>query len=131
MKAEFLTELDAGLKSGSDKIWILREPLVYNCSLLDTTITIPAKFESDLSSVPRVPIAYWLWGGRLHREGFLHDYLYRIDSSPIVSFSQANNVFLEAAKSRGKSWGVRYPMFWGVVLGGCFSYHKRRVEDKL
>ena len=28
-------------------------------------------------------------------------------------------------------WYISYGMYWGVVLGGCSSYHKKRVKDKL
>jgi hypothetical protein len=57
----------------------------------------------------------------------LHDYLYRIDSEPIVEFSTANRVFLEAMKSRDKPWWVRWPMYLGVCAGGLASYHKKLV----
>jgi hypothetical protein len=122
--------LDARLKD-DDKIWILDSPLVYQSALLDTVINIPMGFETDFASVPRVPIAYWLFGDRAHREAVLHDYLYRIDSVPVVTFGQANDVFLEAMKVRGKGLFVRYAMYWGVVIGGYFSYHKRKVGDSL
>jgi hypothetical protein len=130
MESKFLTELDARLKD-DDKIWILDSPLVYQSALLDTVINIPMGFETDFASVPRVPIAYWLFGDRAHREAVLHDYLYRIDSVPVVTFGQANDVFLEAMKVRGKGLFVRYAMYWGVVIGGYFSYHKRKVGDSL
>lgn len=132
--SKFLTELDCKLKG--DKIWVLTEPLIYQSDLLWAAyrtdyVFVPPGFETDLASVPRVPVAYWFWGGRAHREGVLHDYLYRKDSIPVVSLSTANEVFLEAMESRGKSWGVRYPMYWGVCVGGAPCYHKKMVADKL
>ena len=130
MKAQFLSELDIKL-TDNDCIWTLESPLVYYSELLDVKIEVPTGFETDFASVPRVPIAYMFYGGRCHREAVIHDYLYRTNSIPVVTFMQANDVFLEAMKVRGKSWGVRFPMYWGVCSGGYFSYHKRRVEDKL
>jgi len=127
--SQFITELDIRLKG--DNVWILEKPLLYYSSLLHSPIAVPEGFENDLASVPRLPFMFWFWGGRTHREAVIHDYLYRIDSNPVVSFSIANRVFLEAAKLRGKSWYVRWPMYWGVCLGGYWSYHKRLVEDKL
>lgn len=112
-----------------DKFSRLTGELVYESKLLDCIITIPVGFITDFSSVPRVPIAYLFWGGRSHREAVLHDYLYRVDSVPVVSLSMANDVFFEAMESRGKPLFVRYPMYWGVVLGGYFAYHKHRVMD--
>jgi len=132
MKSYFQTELDIGLKPKcGDGIWVLQKPLVYYSNLLKTQIAIPAGFETDLASVPRMPFVYLLWGGKAHREGVLHDYLYRCDSNPIISFTKANSVFLEAMKSRGKPLRVRWPMFLGVAVGGYFSYHKKLVGASL
>ena len=131
MDSGFTTNLHVLLKSGTDNVWIVDEPLKYYSELLGQLIVIPLWFETDFASVPRVPFAYAAWGDRAHREAVLHDYLYRIDSKPIVTYSQANNVFLEAMKATGKPWRIYYPMYWGVVLGGWTAYHKKRVKDKL
>ena len=139
MEPGFLTDLDARLKKGGDSVWVIASPLKYWSKLLNRMIVIPTwfetqntdEFETDLASVPRIPIFYEMWGNRAHREAVLHDYLYRIDSDPVVSYSLANSVFLEAMKSTGKPWRIRYPMFWGVVAGGWTAYHKKRVADKL
>ena len=145
MDSGFTTNLHVLLKSGTDNVWIVDEPLKYYSELLGQLIVIPPWFESkepdpadessffetDFASVPRIPFAYEAWGDRAHREAVLHDYLYRIDSKPIVTYSQANNVFLEAMKATGKPWRIYYPMYWGVVLGGWTAYHKKRVKDKL
>jgi len=128
----FLGELYVELKPGrDDEIWVLTKSLSYYSKVLHRWVQIPTGFETDLSSVPRIPFIYLLWGGRAHREGVLHDYLFRKDSDPVVSFMDANAVFLEAMKSRGKPWNVRYPMYWGVCGGGYWSYHKRLVGDSL
>ena len=127
--SEFKTDLC--LKNVDDTKWILDESLVYQSDLLHFTITVPKGFWTDLASVPRMPIAYWFWGGREHREAVIHDYLYRIDSIPVVSRSFANDIFLEAAKSRGKSKWICYPMWWGVCLFGEMDYHKKKVGDPI
>lgn len=127
--AQFLTELNARLKD-DDKIWVLDSPLIYQSDILGK-IEVPAGFETDFSSVPRVPIAYMLFGGKAHRESVIHDFCYRLDSFPVSTYSQANNVFLEAMKVRGKGFFVRHAMYYGVVAGGWTSFHKRKVADKL
>lgn len=129
--SEFLTDLSADLKHGSDRVWIIREPLIYRSKLLDTRIIIPAGFETDFASVPRVPIAYQLWGNRAHREATLHDYLYRKDAVPDVTCALANEIFFEAMGATGKPKYIQYPMWWGVVLGGWPYYKKRSVRDTL
>lgn len=128
--SKFLTELDARLIK-DDRVWVLDKPLVYYSDILQREVTMPEGFETDLASVPRVPLVYEFWGGRAHREGVLHDYLYRKNSIPTVDFYVANDIFLEAMKCRGKGIFVRYPMFWGVAFGGASSYHRKNVEDKL
>lgn len=127
--AEFITELDAKLKN-DDTIWVILSPLIYVSDILGK-ITVPLGFETDFASVPKVPFIFELFGNRAHREAVIHDYLYRINSVPISTYSQANNVFFEAMKVRGKGWFVRYGMYWGVVLGGWITFHQRKVEDQL
>lgn len=128
--SRFLTELDAELKPNSDNIWMLKAALIYESDLVGV-IVVPKYFETDFASVPRVPIAYMAFGDRAHREAILHDFLYCKDSEPLVTYSQANAVFYEAMKLRGKGWFTRHMMWLGVVLGGWTAFHKRRVMDKL
>lgn len=143
MTPGFLTTLDVALKDGTDGVWVVESPLKYWSALLDCMVVVPywfesqepcepdACFETDFASVPRVPFIYESWGNRAHREAVLHDYLYRVDSRPVVTFSQANRVFLEAMTSRGVSWWIRWPMYWAVCLCGWWSYHKLHVKSRL
>lgn len=125
--AKFTTPLQ--VEDITDTVWRVISPLIYESDLLKCTVTVPIGFQTDLASVPRLPIIYMLWGARSHHEAVLHDWAYRIDSG--VSFDDANNLFLEAMEVRGKSWFVRKFMYWGVCMGGFSSYHKKKVEDKL
>lgn len=94
-------------------------------------ITVPEGFQTDVASVPRIPIIYMLWGDRAHREAVLHDYLYCIDSDPVMTRCEADSTFKEAMISRGQPWRIYYPMWLGVRAGGWQFYHKRKVTDKL
>ena len=127
--AKFLTELNVRLKN-NDRIWIIDSRLVYESDLVGTVI-VPEGFQTDFASVPRVPIAFTLFGNRAHRESVVHDALYRIDFPGNVSYNTANKVFLEAMKCRGKGYFVRYAMYAGVCVGGWPSFHKRKMMDKL
>ena len=131
MKSEFRTELVPELKHDRDDVWIIREPLVYYSELFNIEIIVPAGFETDFASVPRMPIAYQMWGNRAHREATLHDYLYRKDSVPVVPLAVANEMFFEAMGATGKPNRIKYPMWWGVVIGGWTAYHKRTVKEEL
>jgi hypothetical protein len=143
VKSGFTTSLKAELKDG-DRIWIVTAPLKYWSELLNRLIVVPPWFETeneetpvqdffetDFASVPRVPVVYEAWGDRAHREAVLHDYLYRIDSTPVVAKAIADSVFLEAMQSTGKPWYISRFMYWGVCLGGGSSYHKKKVRGKL
>jgi hypothetical protein len=123
----FLTALDA--RCLDDGSWVVQAPLRYRSALLNCIVEVPAGFRTDFASVPRVPIVYMAWGDRAHHEAVIHDYLYRIDSAPFVARSVADRVFLEAMCARGKSCGVRWPMYLGVRLGGWTAYHRKRVAE--
>lgn len=127
--AQFMTELDARLLD-DDRIWVLDSPLVYVSNIVGL-VAVPAGFQTDFASVPRIPIVYSLFGDRAHRESVVHDFLYRIDSKPQATFKEANKAFLEAMECRGKSWFVRRAMYAGVCVGGRRSYHKRLVYAKI
>jgi len=124
----FLSELDTHMKG--DSTYVLDSPLHYDSKMIGM-VTVPVGFETDLASVPRIPVIYELWGARAHREAVVHDYLCRTDSLPVVSCPDANSVFLEAMKSRGVSWWIRYPMYFGVCLGCWILFHRKRVCDEI
>jgi hypothetical protein len=126
--AKFLTELD--VKCINDGAWELDTALVYDSDIVGQIIA-PIGFQTDFASVPRVPVFFTLFGDRAHREAVLHDYLYRSDAIPQAERKQADEVFLEAMKERGKGFAVRYAMYWGVRLGGWTEYHKKKVADPL
>lgn len=111
---------------GGRAIYRLLDDLVYQRDN-EHLIIIPKGFQTDFASVPRVPIVFMLYGDRAHHESTLHDYLYRTNSIPIVTRAEADNYFKEAMISRGKSWGIYYPMYLGVRLGGGSAYHKLPV----
>ena len=73
MKSKFLTELEVKLID-DDKIWELLSPLRYYSEILGREVEASTGFQTDLASVPRVPIAYYFWGARCHREAVVHDY---------------------------------------------------------
>jgi hypothetical protein len=124
----FLTEL--AIELVGDCYWILTKPLIYSSSVYGSFI-VPIGFETDLASVPRVPFIYELWGMRAHREAVLHDFLYCYDCQDNVSLSTANNIFLEAMKSRKVKWWIRYPMYYGVCLIGWKFFHKRSYKERI
>lgn len=124
----FITPLCCWKEFGENK-WVLRNNLIYERA--GVTITVPAEFETDFASVPRVPIAYLLVGNSAHEAAVVHDYLYRKNSIPCVEKKDADEIFLDAMKDMNVPGWQRYTMYWAVRLFGAGSYHKRNVEDKL
>lgn len=117
LEAKFLNSLE--VESIDDGKWKLTKPLGYESVLFDTPIIAPLGFVTDFASVPRVPIAYMLFGDRAHHESVIHDYLYQ---THLTSKAIADKIFLEAMKVRGKSLFIRSAMYLGVKIGGCKSY---------
>ena len=117
MEAHFLTPIRAEKLTG--KRWKLTDRLVYYSALLDATICAPAKFVTDFASVPRLPIAYWLFGGKADSPAGIHDLLYRW---PFVSRIMADRVFNEAMREEGKTIFTRWPMTGAVMAGGWLSF---------
>ena len=99
----------------------------------DKRVMIPKGFQTDCSSVPRLPLLWLIFGDEGEIAGYCHDYLYRIDSVPQVTKLYADDVFwaaMEFTKDPKRKWKRRW-MYFAVVEFGAGSYHKKEVEDKL
>lgn len=126
MKSKFKTTL-SGTWLDDDKSYRLDSDLIYYSELLDYEVIMPKGSITDFASVPRVPIIYWFFGGRAHHESAIHDYLY---STGKVNKVLADKVFLEAMECRKKNRFIRYPMYWGVRIGGSKAWKDHRKNDK-
>jgi hypothetical protein len=126
--AGFINKLDVEVLS--DGVYKLRHHLSYVSDLVKLVIIVPRGFITDFASVPRVPILFTLWGNRSHHEAVIHDYLGRAGSRPDVDYDTWNNIFYEAMVVREKPWYIRYPMYWGVCIGGREFFKKRGVDGK-
>lgn len=56
--------------------WRVLVPLVYVSDLTNSTYTVPANFETDFATIPRLPLVFALFGDCAHRAAVLHDWLY-------------------------------------------------------
>jgi hypothetical protein len=88
-------------------------------------IRVPMGFVTDFASVPRLPGAYLLFGGRANKSAVLHDFLYvqRRDRE----FADA--VFLAAMKNEEPAWR-RFFMWLGVRIGGWTAYVDQPAKDE-
>ena len=111
-------------------IYELHEPLEYECMNGDLVI-VPKDFQTDLASVPRIPVLFDVLGGRANDESVIHDYLYRTDAVPGVEKERADHIFREAMISRDQAWWIYQFMYKGVKWFGNKFYHRYKVMDKL
>lgn len=111
-----LCEADEDVDDGT---WLLAKPLSYSSDVAGRVITVPAQFRTDLASVPRLPVVYWLCGGRANKPAVVHDFLY---STGEVPRHIADAVFLEAMAVVGVPLIYRRLMWAGVRLGGETHY---------
>lgn len=129
-KPKFITHL-CYEEIPDSKIIRLTAPFAYYSPILSRLITVPAGFECDRESIPRIPFVYMFLGNSSAEAGVIHDYLYRVDSEPIVSRSIADDIYYEASCLDGNYRVQAYAKWLGVRIGGAPSYHKRSVMDRL
>ena len=53
------------------------KPLRYVCKALNAALYIPEEFITDLASVPRLPLTWYIAGGRAIRPALPHDFAYQ------------------------------------------------------
>lgn len=120
--ALFVTDLSAikvrEAKDAGRALWRLYAPLVYASDILGS-LTVPAGFETDYASVPRIPFAYWLTGDTAHASAVVHDYLCREwYENARITWGLAATVFGEAMKAEGVPAWRRWMMVQAVRLAG-------------
>ena len=98
--------------------WRLLASLGYSSDLIGQ-VTVPAGFVTDLASVPRLPVAFFLAGGLAHAAAVVHDWLYTTHQTDRAT---ADAVFREAAQACGVSPWRAWVMWLGVRAGGASSW---------
>lgn len=77
---KFLTPLN--VEKVNEKKWKLTCDLIYKSNTIGYII-VPAGFVTDFASVPRLPFAYWVLGGRADAAAVIHDWLYTPPHKPV------------------------------------------------
>lgn len=110
--------------------WRLLEEFRYDSEIVVGRLIIPAGFETDFASVPRVPLVYLLFGGEANAAAVIHDYLY---TTGIWSKAIADRVFLEAMEASGVPFWRRWWMYAGVRLlgGSIWQRHRDQTARRL
>lgn len=113
----FVTDLEVELRPDG-KTWQLTTVLVYDSKLVGL-LTIPAGFQTDFASVPRLPLVYLLTGDTAHKAAVVHDYLYQ---KKLFRRDICDRVFLEAMRVTGVAEWRSHLMYAAVRLFGGFWY---------
>lgn len=140
MQSQFFDFFDGkqiGWKNGRS-IWITNRPLRYYSALLKTDVVIPAEFITDHASVPRLPIAWLVAGGRGVRSATLHDFPYQFGFWLLPSGEHfvaerdlVDQVFYESLlvdPISGAENAVASIMYGAVRVGGRGVWASRRAE---
>lgn len=115
-KARFLTALD--VRALTDERWVLLAPLVYESARVPT-IFVPTGFLTDFASVPRLPLVYWVAGGRATGPAVVHDWLY---TTRLYPRSVADAVFRDAMEAWGTPRILRWLLWAGVWQFGAAAW---------
>ena len=100
--------------------FILEERLVYASDITGFVI-VPAGFETDLASIPRIFQSFIPKVDRHMLPAIVHDYLCR---EPGFNRKMADRVFLEAMKLKEVNPVRRRLMYWAVRIGAILGRKK-------
>ena len=127
----FLDPLDLRLRGAGR--WMTLRPFRYQSDVGDCTVIVPAEFITDLASVPRVPFAYLLTGGRAPGPSVIHDFLYQHpdwENRELgdAIFAEAMGVEQPELGFEGEGSVIRGLMWAGVRAGGWYPWNKHRGQ---
>ncbi len=118
-------------------LWRVSEHFIYVLpldvhGLIDRcTVHVPQGFETDLDSVPRWPLIYWLAKGRTVASAVIHDWLYHTarlapTAPAVITRALVDRIFLLAMRDEGVPAWQRYPIYWAVRAGGGAAWRRAR-----
>lgn len=115
----FKNTLKVELINNEGKKWKVLEDLIYESTY--GTITVPAGFETDFASVPRIPVVFELVGSTGHAAATIHDYLYH---NLNFTRNEADKVLLHALRETDEGLVRSYLMYFGVRAFGWMFFKK-------
>jgi hypothetical protein len=99
---------------------------------LGCKVTVPDGFVFDWDSVPRLPVVYLLFKGRMKEESCAHDWLLKAGEAcgEKITRRTADKVMKDGmvAKDRGAFW--TFGAYVGVRLGSWGAWRKYRRAEK-
>jgi len=89
--------------------------------LPDGYLIVPSGWVTDLASVPRTPLAWFLAGGKAPAAAVTHDWLYK---SHVIPRKDADTVFYDLIRREDYSHATAWLMWSAVRLGGRGAWGK-------
>lgn len=129
--AHFETALEQR-QVGRDR-WMTLKPLIYVSDVAKRRIVVPANFSYDGASVPRIPVAFWLTGGRAWAPACLHDFGYQHPDEEDralwdAMFAEAMGVHQPELGHYAEPEWVRMLMYFGVRVAGWLAWRNYRAR---
>lgn len=123
-----------GRASSGRGLWELTAPLIYHTDIYPLEITVPAGFQTDFASVPRVPIAFLLCGDTASEAACVHDWLYSTESGPVgalatVDRKTADKILCEAAYATDVPMWRCCLLYAGVRMFGQMFYKVKQNAE--
>jgi len=114
--SQFLTKLEVRVADNTDDgRWIVAAPLIYQSDVASQVFIVPRGFQTDMASVPRLPLVFLLAGDTSRAASVVHDFLY---STHLVRRQVADAVLREASEVTLVPAWRRWVMWGGVRLFG-------------
>ena len=119
--------------------WRTLSRLRYISERLGGEVEVPAEFDFDEASVPRLPLIWLVAGGRGKAASAVHDYGYQrgglvVDGVfRVLARSEIDAVFFEAMAAdpmSGTSAAARWLMWSGVRAGGWYAWKRQAPRSK-
>lgn len=123
MSAQLLTTMD--VRKVGRKDWEFTAPMFLFVVLdgVEYLIRVPSGFVTDFASVPRIPLAFWLFGGIGDYAAAVHDWLYTEAKYPR---ELCDDIFREILVYVDEAGETRASLMrLGVRLGGAKFYGRR------
>ena len=102
--------------------WKLIAPVIYQTHGAGR-IVVPAGYETDLFSVPRVLWPLFPRDNRGRRSAVVHDWLYNSGQTRFTR-ADADRIFRQALADLNIGWFTRWAMYAGVRVGGWTSFKR-------
>ena len=94
-------------------------------------VTVEDGFVFDWDSVPRLPVIYLLFKGRMKEESCAHDWLLKVGKAcgRAITRKEADRVMSDGMVAKGRKWYWRIPSYLAVRAGSWRAWQNYRKAE--